>query len=275
MMMLLELQLRSMLVGIAMNTGMICVTYIAALFSSDQISGRCCGVFATRSKLISYTNCFAIGVFFGTLFLGHFPMVSFMVDVALKHHRVTMSFPLAETLILSGFFCAFAVDQFFADRRRAGHDILAIVSDLGDRNLTPLPSYKRVDGDVTDVEDNFCFQDISERSYPKEPVAITFGPSRVYSLLEGLTLGLQENKVVLMMILFGVYLHEFLRLMTVGLRIGGSGLPTGRGLAVGMLIVSVIPSGQVRRDFNTYTGDGKVRHSCESMSPTHTGVGRL
>lgn len=256
------LQIQSIMAGLTMNLTMLFVAYFVASFRSD-LRGRSWDGLPTPAKLTSRIKCFATGIFLGILFVGLVPMVRSLVKRALEAHGIATHFPAAEALILCGFCATLLLEQLFVSSRQAtgcaasltdaGESTVALCKSSAGDMLLEEAEKEFAELAVDDVAvETHCHTystpaEVSRRpGVPEQRVMMLVASMGIHSLLEGLTLGLQENQPVLLRLLLGVYLHESLMLMAVGLSLGGLGLPTEKAVKIGTVMASMIPVGQVR-----------------------------
>jgi zinc transporter 1/2/3 len=233
------------------------------------------------STLISMCNCLAGGVFIGMCFLGLFPYVHEKFDSILIDLNVSTTFPIAEFVVIMGFFLILTIEQSILmkqsinDRKsNAMSDaVLAHVETTSVKKLEDEESYVcLLDSESQDMESSGgsdhkssvnahsmgktdLFNEIKMTSQPSVPRPITqdqrqmsnkispkTGHSHshinlvgergsglkylilliavsIHSLFEGITLGLQTDKVKILHLFLAVLIHETLVAFALGVNI--------------------------------------------------------
>lgn len=84
------------------------------------------------TKLLSWFNCLTGGVFLAMCFLGLLPNVQEQTDAVLQGFHLTSHFPVAECVVLMGFFLVLAIDQLshHCDRKKNKHKATRKVIEL-------------------------------------------------------------------------------------------------------------------------------------------------
>ncbi|XP_064479540.1 zinc transporter ZIP3-like [Ornithodoros turicata] len=203
-----------------------------------------------RSRSLRYANCFAAGIFLGTLFVGLMPVARIAVQDALEFKNIHINFPVAESLILLGFYLTLLLEQYMLPYRDV--DELVKTGPLESGDLSEKGSSANLLQDAGDGGDcGYACQDSAIRlaNLAKRESALRLmflvGCVCVHSVLEGVTVGLQTNPAVLWRLLIAVYLHEAIMTVAVAVSIGKSDVQPRRAVKLGLLVAATIPAGQV------------------------------
>lgn len=230
------------------------------------------------STLISLCNCLAGGVFIGMCFLGLFPYVhEKFSDVMEKSSRST-SFPLSEFVIVIGFFLILTLEQIILmvqkkssdsdtsdNTSRKSHSTELKVEDESQLRLLETDSQDTENGSpdekslqtiifplhkVLSVKPRLS---ISGHSHCTMPIVaqkdsgihhfILLLAVSIHSLFEGMTLGLQTEKVKILHLFLAVLIHEALVVFALGVNIAKRNMGFLVSLKYIVMVTGSIPVG--------------------------------
>ncbi|XP_021061240.1 zinc transporter ZIP3 [Mus pahari] len=210
---------------------------------------------AHRSKkVLSLCNTFGGGVFLATCFNALLPAVRDKLRQVLSLGHISTDYPLAETLMMVGFFLTVFVEQLVLTFRRERPPFI------------DLETFNAGSDAGSDSEYESPFVGVGGRShglYP-EPTAHTHGaglrlrelgrpgPLRLLSLVfalsahsvfEGLALGLQEEGERVVSLFVGVAVHETLVAVALGISMARSAVPLRDAAKLAVTVSAMIPVG--------------------------------
>ncbi|XP_074834671.1 zinc transporter ZIP3 isoform X2 [Carettochelys insculpta] len=183
---------------------------------------------AHRSKkVIALCNSFGGGVFLATCFNALLPAVRVKLQEVLKLGNVTTDYPLAETIMLMGFFVTVFVEQLILTFRKEKPSFIDLEtfnagSDVGSDSEYESPFIASSRGHTLYQEHShhshshgLNVQELSQSS-PLRLFSLVFALS-AHSIFEGLALGLQEEGSRVMSLFLGVAIHETLVAVALGI----------------------------------------------------------
>ncbi|XP_020636590.2 zinc transporter ZIP3 [Pogona vitticeps] len=211
---------------------------------------------AHRSRrLLSLCNAFGGGVFLATCFNALLPAVREKFQEVSKLGHVTTDYPVAETLMMVGFFLTVFVEQLVLTFRKEKPSFIDLEtfnagSDAGSDSeyespfiehswgRGPRPHFHGEHGHHThDVN----IQDLS-RSGPLRLASLVLALS-AHSVFEGLALGLQEEGDRVMSLFLGVAIHETLVAVALGINMAKTGLSLREAAKLAVAVSLMIPLG--------------------------------
>lgn len=242
----MEAQLQSLGWGFALKISLFMFSYW--LFSKKRDS-------RVRSRALRYANCFAAGVFLGTLFVGLMPLVRIGIQDALEFKNIHVNFPVAESLILLGFYLTLLLEQYILPYKDVEEVVKTAPLQAGDVSEKGSSANLLQDsgglGAAGVAGCGYACQDSAVRlaGLAKRESALRLmflvGCLCVHSVLEGITVGLQTNPVVLWRLLMAVYLHESIMTVAIAVSIAKSDVQSRRAVKLGLLFAATVPLGQV------------------------------
>ncbi|XP_061456671.1 zinc transporter ZIP3 [Rhineura floridana] len=214
---------------------------------------------AERSKrIISLCNSFAGGVFLATCFNALLPAVREKLAEVLKLGNVETDYPLAETIMLMGFFMTVFVEQLVLTFRKEKPPFIDLEtfnagSDAGSDSeyespFIESPSWGRNHhhhhGEHAHTSHSQCGLNVHElsRSTPLRLFSLVFALS-AHSIFEGLALGLQEEGHKVMSLFLGVAIHETLVAVALGITMAKTGLTLKEAAKLAVAVSLMIPLG--------------------------------
>ncbi|XP_018425909.1 PREDICTED: zinc transporter ZIP3 [Nanorana parkeri] len=208
---------------------------------------------ASRSqRILSLCNSFAGGVFLATCFNALLPAVRQKFVEVLKMGNVNIDYPLAETVMLVGFFLTVFVEQViltFQKEKRSFYDLetLNAGSDAGSDSEYESPFISsNQDNNQNERGHSHHAHSLNVRELSKS------GPLRLFSLVfalsahsvfEGLALGLQEQGDKVLNLFIGVIIHETLIAVAMGVNMAKAKTPMRDAVKMAVLVSIMIPIG--------------------------------
>lgn len=203
-------------------------------------------------RILSLCNSFAGGVFLATCFNALLPAVREKFEEVLKLGNVSTDYPLAETVMLVGFFLTVFVEQViltFRKEKRSFYDLetLNVGSDAGSDSEYESPfissnkdnnQYERGHSHHTH---SLNIRELS-KSGPLRLVSLVFALS-AHSVFEGLALGLQEQGDKVLNLFIGVIIHETLIAVAMGVNMAKAKTSMGDAVKMAVLVSIMIPIG--------------------------------
>ncbi|XP_034976410.1 zinc transporter ZIP3 [Zootoca vivipara] len=214
---------------------------------------------ADRSqRIISLCNSFGGGVFLGTSFNALLPAVREKLEEVLKMGNVVTDYPLAETIMLLGFFMTVFVEQLVLTVRKEEPSFIDLKtlnagSDAGSDSEFESPFLESASnrhhyhqGSSTSHSSSQCGLNVHElsRSTPLRLFSLVFALS-AHSIFEGLALGLQEEGHKVMSLFLGVAIHETLVAVALGITMAKTGLTVRQAAKLAGPVSLMIPLGIV------------------------------
>ncbi|XP_004481453.2 LOW QUALITY PROTEIN: zinc transporter ZIP3 [Dasypus novemcinctus] len=209
---------------------------------------------AHRSKkILSLCNTFGGGVFLATCFNALLPGVREKLQRVLSLGHISTDYPLAETLLLLGFFMTVFLEQLVLTFRRekppfidletfnagsdAGSDSEYESPFMGGGRGRPLPAERGPHGHGAGLS----VQELA-RARPLRLLSLVFALS-THSVFEGLALGLQEEGERVASLFVGVAVHETLVAVALGLSMARSATPLREAAKLAVTVSVMIPLG--------------------------------
>ncbi|NXG66723.1 S39A3 protein, partial [Hemiprocne comata] len=232
----------------------ICVLMLAGsllpvrIISADHEKARC------SRKVLSLCNSFGGGVFLATCFNALLPALRGKLDEVLQQGNVTTDYPVAETIMMVGFFVTVFVEQLIMTFQKEKPSFIDLEtfnagSDAGSDSEyeSPFISSSRGRPSYGDHGDHghhshgLSIQELS-RSGPLRLVGLAFALC-AHSILEGLALGLQEEGSKVINLFLGVAVHETLVAVALGVSMAKASLPMRDALKLAVTVSLMIPLG--------------------------------
>ncbi|NWS78075.1 S39A3 protein, partial [Crotophaga sulcirostris] len=209
---------------------------------------------AHRSKkVLALCNSFGGGVFLATCFNALLPAVREKLSEVLKQGNVTTDYPVAETIMMVGFFVTVFVEQLiltFQKEKPAFIDLETFNagSDVGSDSEYESPFIASSRGRTLYSEHGhhshshgLNIQELS-RSGPLRLIGLVFALC-THSIFEGLALGLQEEGGKVVSLFLGVAIHETLVAVALGISMAKASLPLKDAVKVAVTVSLMIPLG--------------------------------
>ncbi|NWH78239.1 S39A3 protein, partial [Piaya cayana] len=204
-------------------------------------------------KVLALCNSFGGGVFLATCFNALLPAVREKLSDVLKQGNVTTDYPVAETIMMVGFFVTVFVEQLilaFQKEKPAFIDLETFNagSDVGSDSEYESPFIASSRGRTLYSEHGphshshgLNIQELS-RSSPLRLVGLVFALC-THSIFEGLALGLQEEGGKVVSLFLGVAVHETLVAVALGISMAKASLPLKDAGKVAVTVSLMIPLG--------------------------------
>ncbi|XP_042336254.1 zinc transporter ZIP3 [Sceloporus undulatus] len=214
---------------------------------------------AHRSRrAIALCNSFGGGVFLATCFNALLPTVREKLQEVLKLGNVTTDYPLAETLMLVGFFLTVFAEQLILTFRKEKPSFIDLEtfnagSDAGSDSEYESPFIEASWGHSNphahhphglpehSHSHGLNVQELS-RSGPLRLFSLVFALS-AHSVFEGLALGLQEEGDRVIGLFLGVAIHETLVAVALGISMAKTGLTLREAAKLAVAVSLMIPLG--------------------------------
>ncbi|XP_048831743.1 zinc transporter ZIP3-like [Brienomyrus brachyistius] len=204
-------------------------------------------------KILALCNSFGGGVFLATCFNALLPAVREKVLLVLNVVQVQTDYPLAETMMMLGFFLTVFVEQTVLTFRRerpsfidletfnAGGSEAGSDSEYDAPFIAPPRASVRGPHQDGHHHGRLSPSDIA-RAGPLRLASLVLALS-AHSVFEGLALGLQEDGVQLGRLFVGVAVHETLAAVALGISVAKAGLPMRDASKLGVTVSLMIPLG--------------------------------
>uniref|UniRef100_A0A8D0GPE1 Zinc transporter ZIP3 n=1 Tax=Sphenodon punctatus TaxID=8508 RepID=A0A8D0GPE1_SPHPU len=202
---------------------------------------------AHRSKkVIALCNSFGGGVFLATCFNALLPAVREKLQEVLKHGNVATDYPLAETIMLMGFFMTVFVEQLVLTFRKEKPSFIDLEtfnagSDVGSDSEYDSPFIASSRAKPHEHSHGLNVQELSQSS-PLRLFSLVFALS-AHSIFEGLALGLQEEGDKVMSLFLGVAIHETLVAVALGISMAKATLTLKDAAKLAVTVSLMIPLG--------------------------------
>ncbi|NWY06706.1 S39A3 protein, partial [Nothoprocta ornata] len=209
---------------------------------------------AHRSRrVIALCNSFGGGVFLATCFNALLPAVREKLSDVLSQGNVTTDYPVAETIMMVGFFITVFVEQLVLTFQKEKPSFIDLEtfnagSDVGSDSEYESPFIASSRGRALRAEHGhrphshgLNVQELS-RSGPLRLFSLVFALS-AHSIFEGLALGLQEEGGKVMSLFLGVAVHETLVAVALGVSMAKSSLAMKDAAKVAVTVSLMIPLG--------------------------------
>ncbi|XP_025897233.1 zinc transporter ZIP3 [Nothoprocta perdicaria] len=209
---------------------------------------------AHRSRrVIALCNSFGGGVFLATCFNALLPAVREKLSDVLSQGNVTTDYPVAETIMMVGFFMTVFVEQLVLTFQKEKPSFIDLEtfnagSDVGSDSEYESPFIASSRGRALRAEHGhrphshgLNVQELS-RSGPLRLFSLVFALS-AHSIFEGLALGLQEEGGKVMSLFLGVAVHETLVAVALGVSMAKSSLAMKDAAKIAVTVSLMIPLG--------------------------------
>lgn len=207
---------------------------------------------AHRSKkILSLCNTFGGGVFLATCFNALLPAVREKLQKVLSLGHISTDYPLAETIVMLGFFMTIFLEQLILTFRKEKPSFIDMEtfnagSDAGSDSEYESPFMGAARGHALYTEPHthnhgLSVQELS-RSSPLRLLSLVFALS-AHSIFEGLALGLQEEGEKVVSLFVGVAIHETLVAVALGINMARSSMPLREAAKLAVTVSAMIPLG--------------------------------
>ncbi|KAF7461034.1 zinc transporter ZIP3 isoform X1 [Marmota monax] len=200
---------------------------------------------AHRSKkILSLCNTFGGGVFLATCFNALLPAVREKLQRVLSLGHISTDYPLAETLLLLGFFLTVFLEQLVLTFRKEKPSFIDLEtfnagSDVGSDSEYESPFMGGARGHAHGA--GLSVRELS-RSGPLRLLSLAFALA-AHSIFEGLALGLQEEGEKVVSLFVGVAVHETLVAVALGISMARSAMPLRDAAKLAVAVSIMIPLG--------------------------------
>ncbi|NWZ27516.1 S39A3 protein, partial [Asarcornis scutulata] len=196
-------------------------------------------------KVIALCNSFGGGVFLATCFNALLPAVRGKLDEVLKQGNVTTDYPVAETIMMVGFFITVFVEQLVLTFQKEKPSFIDLEtfnagSDVGSDSEYESPFIASSRGRGRHGH-GLSPQELS-RSSPLRLLGLAFALC-THSIFEGLALGLQEEGGKVLSLFLGVAIHETLVAVALGISMAKASLPMKDAAKMAVTVSLMIPLG--------------------------------
>ncbi|KAI6072278.1 Zinc transporter ZIP3 [Aix galericulata] len=196
-------------------------------------------------KVIALCNSFGGGVFLATCFNALLPAVRGKLDEVLKQGNVTTDYPVAETIMMVGFFVTVFVEQLVLTFQKEKPSFIDLEtfnagSDVGSDSEYESPFIASSRGRGRHGH-GLSAQELS-RSSPLRLLGLAFALC-THSIFEGLALGLQEEGGKVLSLFLGVAIHETLVAVALGISMAKASLPMKDAAKMAVTVSLMIPLG--------------------------------
>ncbi|NWU73339.1 S39A3 protein, partial [Pterocles burchelli] len=204
-------------------------------------------------KVLALCNSFGGGVFLATCFNALLPAVRGKLDEVLRQGNVTTDYPVAETIMMVGFFVTVFVEQLVLTFQKEKPSFIDLEtfnagSDAGSDSEYESPFIASPRGRTLYGEHGhhahshgLNVRELS-RAGPLRLVGLVFALC-THSIFEGLALGLQEEGSKVVSLFLGVAIHETLVAVALGISMAKASLPLKDAVKVGATVSLMIPLG--------------------------------
>ncbi|NXQ22796.1 S39A3 protein, partial [Peucedramus taeniatus] len=204
---------------------------------------------APRSRrLLALWNSFGGGVFLATCFNALLPAVRGKLDEVLRQNNVTTDYPVAETIMMVGFFLSVFVDQLLLSLQKEKPSFIDLEtfnagSDAGSDSEYESPFLGSPRGRALYGEHSHGLQ-LPElaRCGPRRLLGLVFALC-THSIFEGLALGLQEDGGRVVSLFLGVAVHETLVAVALGISMAKASLALRDAAKLAVAVCLMIPLG--------------------------------
>ncbi|NXX57543.1 S39A3 protein, partial [Scopus umbretta] len=204
-------------------------------------------------KVLALCNSFGGGVFLATCFNALLPAVREKLSEVLRQGNVTTDYPVAETIMMVGFFVTVFVEQLVLTFQKEKPSFIDLEtfnagSDVGSDSEYESPFIASSRGRTLYSEHGhhshshgLNIQELS-RSSPLRLIGLVFALC-THSIFEGLALGLQEEGGKVMSLFLGVAIHETLVAVALGISMAKTSLPLKDAVKMAVTVSLMIPLG--------------------------------
>ncbi|KFP70295.1 PREDICTED: zinc transporter ZIP3 [Acanthisitta chloris] len=196
-------------------------------------------------RLLALCNTFGGGVFLATCFNALLPAVRGKLDEVLRQSNITTDYPVAETIMMVGFFLTVFVEQLILTFQREKPSFIDLETFNAGSDV----------GSDSEYESPFIASSRGEHGHHSHlgiPQLGPLGPLRLlglvfalgtHSIFEGLALGLQEDSGKVLSLFLGVAIHETLVAMALGTSMAKALLPLRDAAKLALAVCLMIPLG--------------------------------
>ncbi|XP_015260984.1 PREDICTED: zinc transporter ZIP3 [Gekko japonicus] len=207
----------------------------------------------SSKRVLALCNSFGGGVFLATCFNALLPAVREKLQEVLTAGGVTTDYPLAETIMLMGFFLTVFLEQLILTFRKEKPSFIDLEtfnagSDVGSDSEYESPFIESSWGRHHPGEHShhshghgLNVQELS-RSSPLRLFSLVFALS-AHSIFEGLALGLQEEGDKVVSLFLGVAIHETLVAVALGINMAKTALTMKDAAKLAIIVSLMIPVG--------------------------------
>ncbi|KAG5276480.1 hypothetical protein AALO_G00132530 [Alosa alosa] len=201
-------------------------------------------------RAVAFSNAFGGGVFLATCFNALLPAVREKVEEVLKAVKVSTDYPLAETMMMLGFFLTVFVEQAVLTFRKERPSFIDLEtfnaggSEAGSDSEYDTPFIAPPRGGAAPGHGHHGHFSPAElaRAGPLRLASLVLALS-AHSVFEGLALGLQEDGAKLGSLFIGVAVHETLAAVALGVSVAKAGLPMRDATKLAVTVSLMIPVG--------------------------------
>ncbi|KAG7487828.1 hypothetical protein MATL_G00027870 [Megalops atlanticus] len=203
-------------------------------------------------KILALSNSFGGGVFLATCFNALLPAVREKVEDVLKLVKIQTNYPLAETMMMLGFFLTVFVEQAVLTFRKEKPSFIDLEtfnaggSEAGSDSEYDTPFIAPPRGSAGGHHHSHHHGHLSPsdlaRAGPLRLASLVLALS-AHSVFEGLALGLQEDGAKLGSLFIGVAIHETLAAVALGINVAKASLPMRDASKLGITVSLMIPLG--------------------------------
>ncbi|NXH40548.1 S39A3 protein, partial [Dicaeum eximium] len=197
-------------------------------------------------RVLALWNSFGGGVFLATCFNALLPAVRAKLDEVLRQNNVTTDYPVAETIMMVGFFLSVFVDQLFLTFQKEKPSFIDLEtfnagSDAGSDSDYESPFMASSRGRALHGEHGLGLPELA-RCGPRRLLGLVFALC-THSIFEGLALGLQEDGSRVVSLFLGVAVHETLVAVALGISMAKATLPLRDAAKLAAAVCLMIPLG--------------------------------
>ncbi|KAM4548917.1 zinc transporter ZIP3-like isoform 1-T1 [Odontesthes bonariensis] len=204
-------------------------------------------------RALSLCNSFGGGVFLATCFNALLPTVRDKVDAVFQRLQISSDYPLAETMMMVGFFLTVFVEQTILTFRKEKPSFIDLEtfnaggSEAGsdseyDTPFIPAARGSAGSGGLHGHHHGHLSPAELAGAGPLRLASLVLALS-AHSVFEGLALGLQEDAAKLGSLLLGVAVHETLAAVALGVSVAKASLGMRDAAKLGVTVSLMIPLG--------------------------------
>ncbi|NXK90379.1 S39A3 protein, partial [Formicarius rufipectus] len=226
----------------------ICVLVLAGALLPVKVIGADHEKALRSRKVLALWNSFGGGVFLATCFNALLPAVRGKLDEVLKQRNMTTDYPVAETIMMVGFFMTVLVEQLILTFQKEKPSFIDLEtfnagSDAGSDSEyeSPFIASPRGPAPYGAHSHHLNIPELS-RSGPLRLLWLVFALC-THSIFEGLALGLQEDGSKVISLFLGVAIHETLVAVALGISMAKAVLPLREAAKLALAVSLMIPLG--------------------------------
>lgn len=199
-------------------------------------------------KPLALCNSFGGGVFLATCFNALLPAVRDKVDDVFRQLKISADYPLAETLMMLGFFLTVFVEQAVLTFRKEKPSFIDLEtfnaggSEAGSDSEYDTPFISPTRGSPAGHQHGHFSPAELAGAGPLRLASLVLALS-AHSAFEGLALGLQEDGAKLGGLFLGVAVHETLAAVALGVSVAKAALPMRDAVKLAVTVSLMIPLG--------------------------------